>query len=68
LAHCQCGLKEQLSHQFKTLDPLALLKKYPGYERGDPSAIADGNSQPPARTLDDLAAFLDGARDGVAED
>src|ERR1700737_1824034 len=52
-------IKEQLSQQFKVLDPVALLKNIRDLQ-GDRAAIADGNSQPPERPSDDLAAFLDG--------
>jgi hypothetical protein len=52
-------LKEKLRQQFKALDPVALLKNLRDVQN-ELAALADDNSRPPARTSEDLAAFLNG--------
>ena len=52
-------VKDQLRRRFAALDPVALLKAIRDTQQELISA-GDGHGQPPARTIDDLSAFLDG--------
>jgi hypothetical protein len=52
-------VKEQLRQQFAALDPVGLLKNIRETQQ-ELTAASDGNAQPPARSSEDLAAFLDG--------
>ncbi len=52
-------VKDQLRQRFAALDPVALLKAIRDTQQ-ELAAVSDGNSQPPARTSEDLSAFLDG--------
>ena len=52
-------VKHQLRQRFATLDPVALLKAIRDTQQ-ELAAVGDGHSQPPARSTDDLSAFLDG--------
>jgi hypothetical protein len=52
-------VKHQLRRQFAALDALALLKTIRDAQQ-ELAALSDGHGQPPARTSEDLSAFLDG--------
>ena len=52
-------VKHQLRQQFAALDALALLKTIRDAQQ-ELTALSDGHCQPPARTSEDLSAFLDG--------
>jgi hypothetical protein len=52
-------VKHQLRQQFAALDALALLKTIRDAQQ-ELAALSDGHGQPPARTSEDLSAFLDG--------
>jgi len=53
------SIKNQLRQHFTALDPVALLKTIRDTQQ-ELTALSDGSSQPPARTTDDLSAFLNG--------
>ena len=59
-------VKHQLRPRFATLDPVALLKAIRDTQQ-EFAAVGDGHSQPPARSTDDLSAFLDWSGHRMAE-